>query len=196
MKTTSRAMMAFAALTLATVFLFPIWKITLIAPQYPGEGISLFIWIYKITGDTPYSLQNINILNHYVGMKHIEPNSIPELSYFPYVIGGMVVLALFFAAIGKRILYLTWTLIMGVLGILGIYDFYLWEYDYGHHLDPTAPIKVPGMTYQPPLLGEKYLLNFLAKSYPSWGSISIALSLVLAVVAFYIHWKHEQRLKN
>lgn len=94
-------------------------------------------------------------------MKYIEPDSIPELTYFPYIIGFMTVLGLIFAFIGKRILYLIWTLLMGLLGILGIYDFYLWEYDYGHNLSPTAPIKVPGMAYQPPLFGEKYLLNFL-----------------------------------
>ena len=39
-------------------------------------------------------------------------------------------------------------------------DFYLWEYEYGHNLDPTAPIQVPGMSYQPPLIGYKMLLNF------------------------------------
>lgn len=88
----------------------------------------------------------------------------------------MTVLGLIFAFIGKRILYLIWTLLMGLLGILGIYDFYLWEYDYGHNLSPTAPIKVPGMAYQPPLFGEKYLLNFLAKSYPDWGNLFIGNS--------------------
>lgn len=161
------------------VICFPIWQITLIAPQYP-DGITLYIWVNQITGDSPGTLQNINILNHYVGMKYIEPDSIPELTYFPYIIGFMTVLGLIFAFIGKRILYLIWTLLMGLLGILGIYDFYLWEYDYGHNLSPTAPIKVPGMAYQPPLFGEKYLLNFLAKSYPDWGTYFMVIAIAMA----------------
>lgn len=75
---------------------------------------------------------------------------------------------------------------MGLLGILGIYDFYLWEYDYGHNLSPTAPIKVPGMAYQPPLFGEKYLLNFLAKSYPDWGTYFMVIAIAMAFVAFWL----------
>ncbi|MDO4230304.1 MAG: hypothetical protein Q4C98_10850, partial [Capnocytophaga sp.] len=69
--------------------------------------------------------------------------------------------------------------------------FYLWEYDYGHNLDPTAAIKVPGMTYQPPLFGEKWLLNFLAKSYPELGTYAMAFALILALVAFYMARKRK-----
>lgn len=104
MKIVSRWLMAIAALLLLMLFVFPIWQITLIAPQYP-DGITLYIWVNQITGDSPGTLQNINILNHYVGMKYIEPDSIPELTYFPYIIGFMTVLGLIFAFIGKRILY-------------------------------------------------------------------------------------------
>ena len=77
--------MALAAICLLTLFLFPMWQITLLAPQYP-DGVSLHIWINKIGGETPGTLQNVNILNHYVGMKYIEPESIPELTYFPIMI--------------------------------------------------------------------------------------------------------------
>jgi len=184
MKTLPRLLMVLAAILLIFLFLFPIWRITLVAPQYPG-GVSMYIWINKITGDTPGTLQNINILNHYVGMKFIEPDSIPELKYFPFVIAGMAMLAIFFAILNKRWLFLSWAILFIVLGILGIYDFYLWEYDYGHNLSPTAPIKVPGMAYQPPLFGTKMLLNFEASSYPGWGSLFYSLSIITGFLAFY-----------
>lgn len=195
MKNKARLLMILVAILLLLLFFFPIWEITLIAPQYPN-GISLYIWIYKITGDTPSTLQNINILNHYVGMQYIVPNSIPELTYFPYVIGFMSLLATVFAIIGKRILYLVWAGIMGVLGVLGIYDFYMWEYDYGHNLSENAPIKVPGMAYQPPLIGEKYLLNFLAKSYPDWGTYFMTFAIILSIVAFFIAKKKDVIFKK
>ncbi len=179
----SRLLMILAALLLIFVFFFPIWSITLFAPQYPG-GITMYIWINKITGDSPGTLQNINILNHYVGMKFIEPDSIPELKYFQYIIGGMGLLALALAWIHKRPLYLAWVIIFVLLGVAGIYDFYLWEYDYGHNLSPTAPIKVPGMAYQPPLFGKKVLLNFVAYSYPGWGSLFFGLSVASGFAAF------------
>lgn len=183
-----RLLMVFAALLLIFLFFFPIWKITLFAPQYPG-GISMYIWINKITGDTPGTLQNINILNHYVGMKNIEPDSIPELKYFQFIIAGMGLLALVFAWINKRPLYLTWVIIFILLGVAGIYDFYLWEYDYGHNLSPTAAIKVPGMAYQPPLFGKKVLLNFVAYSYPHWGSLFFGLSVATGFLAFWFSKK-------
>lgn len=185
MKNTSRIMMGVAALLLFTLFVFPIWKITLIAPQYP-DGISMYIWINKVTGDSDSTLQNINILNHYVGMQAIVPDSIPELTYFPYIISAMAVLGLIFALVGKRILYLAWTVLMCVLGVLGIFDFYLWEYKYGHDLSPLAPIKVPGMAYQPPLFGEKHLLNFLAKSYPDYGTYFLFIAVLLTFVAYIV----------
>lgn len=183
MKHLHRIIMAVAALLLFLVFIFPIWQITLIAPQYP-DGVTLYIWINKLSGSEPGTLQNINILNHYVGMKMIEPDSIPELKYFPKVIYAVMALGLVFALIGKRWLYFVWSLILGVLGILGLYDFYLWEYDYGHNLSPTAPIKVPGMAYQPPLFGEKMLLNFTAQSYPQGATYVFTLAILLGYLAF------------
>ena len=190
MKNLGRILMICGALVLLLIFLFPIWSITLVAPQYP-EGITMYIWLNQITGDTPSTLQNINILNHYVGMKYIEPDSIPELTYFPYIIYAFTGLGLLFGIIGNRKLYLVWVILLLLTSILGIYDFYLWEYDYGHNLSDTAPIKIEGMVYQPPLIGEKYLLNFLAKSYPHTGAIFYALGFVFSFFAFYFTRKKK-----
>lgn len=171
-------------------FLAPIWRITLEAPQYP-TGVTMYIWINKISGSESGTLQNINILNHYVGMKMIEPESIPELKYFPKVIIGMALLGILFGLINNKKLFIVWGIIIIILGILGIYDFYLWEYDYGHNLADDAPIKVPGQAYQPPVFGSKMLLNFNAISYPHYGSIFIGLSLAASFVAFFLKRKQE-----
>ena len=176
-------MMLVAALLLLVLFFVPLWRITLEAPQYPN-GITMYIWINQITGDTEYTLQNINILNHYVGMKYIEPDTIPELKYFPIVVGIMVFLGLLAAWAPSKV-RLGWVVLMLLLGALGVYDFYLWEYDYGHNLSPTAPIKVPGMAYQPPLIGSKMLLNFKAISYPHWGGAAMFASLILGFASFW-----------
>lgn len=191
MKQLPRILMFAAVLGLVTLFLFPMWRITLIAPQYP-EGVSLFISIDKMTGDTPGTLQNINILNHYVGMKYIEPDAIPELKYFPYVIMGMILLGLGAVFVNKRGLFLTWAIIMAALAAAGLYDFYLWEYDYGHNLSPTAPIKFPGASFQPPLLGTKVILNFVAKSFPHTSGYFAGLSMVLATLAWWIKPKNNK----
>ena len=180
--------MVAAALALMALFIFPMWRITLIAPQYP-DGVTLYIWINKLSGDGPGTLQNVNILNHYVGMKKIDPDSIPELKYFPYVVMGLVGAALLAAFIDRPGVYLAWLILFVVLALLGIYDFYLWEYDYGHDLSPTAPIKIPGASFQPPLLGTKMILNFIAQSYPPTGGYLAGLAVPLALGAWWFRKK-------
>jgi copper chaperone NosL len=59
---------------------------------------------------------------------------------------------------------------MTLFGIGVLADMYKWGYEYGHTLDPKAAIKVEGMSYQPPLIGYKELLNFIAYSGPDTGS--------------------------
>jgi hypothetical protein len=176
------------AIALLGTFLSPIWRITLEAPQYP-KGVTMYIWINKLSGDEPGTLQNINILNHYVGMKMIEPESIPELKFFPIVIIGMSVLGIIFGFINNKKLWISWGILLLILGALGIYDFYLWEYDYGHNLSDDAPIKVPGQAYQPPLIGSKMLLNFNAISYPYYGAIFIAIPMITSFFSFYLKRK-------
>jgi len=184
MKPLPRILMGLAVLSLVALFIWPMWRITLFAPQYP-DGVTMYIYINKLGGNSPGTLQNINILNHYVGMKYIEPDSIPELTYFPWVIAGMMGLGLLAVAINRRQFYLAWAVIFVILAGLGIYDFYLWEYDYGHNLSDTAPIKIPGASFQPPLIGEKPILNFLAQSYPHTAGIIAGLSIPLALAAWW-----------
>ena len=136
---------------------------------------------------------NINILNHYIGMQFIKPDSIPELKYFPFVVYGMIFLGLISAMINNKWIYFSWFSIMIILGILGVYDFYLWMYDYGHNLDPNAPIKVPGMVYMPPLFGEKDLLNFYVKSYPHLGTVFLTLSILCSSIAFWVSRKKQSQ---
>ncbi len=185
MKHLPRFLFILGSLLLLLVFTAPIWRITLEAPQYPG-GVTMYIWINKLGGKEPGTLQNINILNHYVGMKMIEPESIPELKYFPKVIIIMSFIGVFLGFLNNRKLWLAWLMTLILLGALGLYDFYLWEYDYGHNLSDDAPIKIPGQVYQPPFIGEKMLLNFNAISYPHTGAIFIGLAMIFGLTAFII----------
>lgn len=185
--------MILACCSLYGVFVFPLWRITLEAAQFP-EGLELHIWVNKLSGSSKYIIQNINILNHYIGMKSIEPESIPELKYFPIVIYIMSGLGIIAAFINKPAAYLSWSIAMVVLSLLGVFDFYLWLYDYGHNLDPNAPITIPGESYMPPLFGGKQLMNFYATSYPHWGTAFLGISLLLSFIAFLV--SRQSRKKN
>ena len=187
--------MVLAGLLLLTLYSLPLWQITLIAPQYP-KGVKLHIHIDKLGGPEPGTLQNINILNHYVGMKKIEPESIPELKLLPWVVCAYIVLALFVAIFNRKWMYHAWVILLVCGMIVGLYDFYLWEYDYGHTLDPNAPMVFEGQSYQPPLIGSKKLLNFIATSYPHHGGWAMVGSLVLALLATFIRRKQYDQLET
>jgi copper chaperone NosL len=178
-----------AVLCLGLIYAFPIWHITLIAPQYP-DGITLFIWLDHFSGDQPGTIQNINILNHYVGMKLIEAEMFPELYWFPKIVAGFIGLGLI-AFIKKGKFIWIFTVLLVLTAIAGLYDFYLWEYDYGHTLSPTAPIKVPGQAYQPPLFGRKLLLNFVAISYPSPGGFFYGFAVFFSGMAAWFQRKNK-----
>jgi copper chaperone NosL len=170
----------FASLILLGSFFFPIWEIELQAPQYP-EGIGLQIWVNQIIGVNEHDLHNINKLNHYIGMKEIVPEAIPELTYMPYIIMFLSLFGISASILKKKYLVTIWLGLIIIFMMAGLYDFYLWGYDYGHNLNPNAPIKVPGMSYQPPLIGSKQLLNMTSVSLPAMGSFFIAISFMMGL---------------
>lgn len=192
MNNKSKLILAVASLILILTFFFPLWSIDLEAPQYP-EGIGLRIWINQITGLKPNDLNNINGLNHYIGMKVIEPDAIPELKIMPLIIIFMIIFGLVSALAGKRFLVHAWIALFVILAAIGLYDFYSWEYDYGHNLNPHAAIKIPGMVYQPPLIGSKMLLNFNAISLPDISFYILVLAVGLAVLALILDSKAKKK---
>lgn len=193
----SRMLLGIAALLLAVAFVVPVWRISLIAPQYP-EGLGMLIRINTITGIKPADLNNINGLNHYIGMKAIVPDAIPVLDVMPIGLGVLVVIGLLAALYGRRWAGWTWLGLVAAGGTAALYEFWRWSYDYGHNLAPDAIIKVPGMTYQPPLIGTKQLLNFTAASWPAAGGIAAASAFALALVALLLAYRQHSasRRKN
>jgi copper chaperone NosL len=178
LSTAGRVAMVVAALALIITLKTPIWWIWMWAPQYP-EGLNLYIWVNDISGD----VEIINGLNHYIGMKHIKVEMFPEFAIMPALVGFIMVAGLTTAAVGRRWILWGFLTMFVIIGISGMVDFWLWGYDYGHNLDPTAAIKVPGMAYQPPLIGTKELLNFIAYSAPDIGGWAFITTGVLTVGA-------------
>jgi hypothetical protein len=179
----SRWSLVAAVALMATAYILPLWRVDLIAPQYP-EGLGMLIRIDGVVGLKENDLNSINGLNHYIGMKAIEPDAIPELKWMPWILAGLIAGGLAVAGLGRRLpLYVYGVVLIGVLSA-GLWDYWRWGYDYGHDLDTEhAIIKIPGMTYSPPVIGRKKLLNFTATSWPSGGGIALGLAAgVVAVV--------------
>lgn len=191
MSTTSRIIIAIGSLVMITMYFVPAWSIYLIAPQYP-EGLSMQIWLDKITGQ----VEIINGLNHYIGMKHIKAEMFPEFNFLIYILGFFILFGLVIAITGNRKLLFGY-LILSVIGaIAALVDFYMWGYDYGHDLDPTAAIQVPGLSYQPPIIGHKKLLNFDSYSYPDTGGWVVVGVTALFFIIWFVEWRKGKKQKT
>lgn len=180
LSTSNRILILFAALLIIPAYFTPLWQINLWAPQYP-EGLNMKIWIDHLSGN----VDQINGVNHYIGMNHIGNEMFPEFTFLIYVIGTLVALGIVASLIGKRWSLYSFLGLMSLFGLAVLADMYRWGYQYGHNLDPKAAIKVEGMSYQPPLIGYKELLNFLAYSGPdtgSWMLIGGVGLLILAII--------------
>lgn len=177
-----------ASLLLGLTYFFPLWEIQLEAPQYP-EGLGMQIWINKIQGD----LQSINLLNHYIGMAKIVPESFAELKYFPIGVAVLIGLGLLCAAWGKRVVLWAWTSLFLVSLGVSFVDFYQWEYRFGHELNPDAAMKFDGMAYQPPLIGVKTLLNISAWSLPGVAGYVLFLAVLVACGTGVFEYMKERK---
>jgi len=176
LKPYSRWIIAVSAMLLVSAYFVPLWQILMWAPQYP-EGLEMKIWINTLSGD----VKIISALNHYIGMKHIEVSMFPEFNYMIYIVAFIIGIGLLTALLNRRFMLWVYSIVVISAGIGALVDFYLWGYDYGHNLNPTAPIVVPGMSYQPPLIGTKQLLNFTAFSGPDIGGWIFLVSGVMVI---------------
>lgn len=181
----------FCGVSLSIILYFPMWQIQLSAPQYP-EGLVLLIYPNKLGGNVDI----INGLNHYIGMKPIHAEDFMEFTILPFIIIFYSVLFILTGLIGKRKLMNFSFVLFVCFGIVAMVDFWKWEYNYGHTLNPDAAIIVPGMSYQPPLIGFKQLLNFGAYSIPDtggWIFISVGVILLLVICREWFQLKKTRK---
>ena len=180
MKKSTKILLFISALCLSISIFVPIWRIELDAPQYP-EGLYLLIYADKLGGN----VEIINGLNHYIGMRTLHADDFVEFKVLPYIIAFFALLNLLVMFLANKKLLNILFILFVAFGVLAMVDFWRWEYDYGHNLDPNAAIIVPGMAYQPPLIGFKQLLNFGAYSIPDIGGMLFIVSgLILAFTVY------------
>lgn len=196
-------LMIIGPLFLLGLYFFPLWNIMLGAPQYP-DPLGMNIYIEGIRGFNEFDIQNIDGLNHYIGMKTIpKPEEMWEFTAFPIIIGLMVALGVCIGILGyfKKLSYkwfLGWFIVMSILGVLGMYDFNAWMTDYGTNLNPHAIMKMENpngtpMTYKPPLYGHAKMLNFHVTSLPKTGAWMMFIGMLVTVVAFFVGRKSEHK---
>jgi hypothetical protein len=186
-----RGLLLLASLLLVPALVSPLWRLTMFAPQYQ-EGLRLEIYSYKLEGGNHgQDAKEINLLNHYIGMKDLVAEDFTEFLWLPFAVGAF------------GLLFLR-TVVLGTLGhlvdvtVLFVYfaSFSLWSFAhklwwYGHNLDPTAAVKVP--PFMPPLLGGKQLANFEVYSYPALASYALGGAFLALLLSLVLSWRAARR---
>jgi copper chaperone NosL len=182
----SRLTLLLAAFILLPVYFFPLWNMTFRSNQYL-DGLVLHIYAFELQGGkTPNrdDLLEINMLNHYIGMRRLLESDFSEFTWLPFAVGALMLLTLRAMVIGKMANLIDVFVLFSYFGLFSLWSFYHRLYTYGHNLEPEAAIKVQPFT--PPLFGTKQIANFSVASYPDIASFSLVAFFVLLAAAILL----------
>jgi len=179
-----RGLLLLAALCVLPTYLTPLWDMTMFAPQYP-DGLRLHIWSYRLEGGNGgQDVREINLLNHYIGMKDLETSDFSEFKWMPFVLGALALLFLRAAAFGRRSQLVDVVVLFFYFGLFSLWSFAYKMWSYGHHLASTAAVKVEA--FMPPLFGFRKLANFEVYSYPALGSYGLFAVAGVPLLALFV----------
>ena len=186
----SRLLLLAAAVAVAASVFFPLWKLHLLAPQYQ-EGLTLNLYSWKIQGGglNGNDLNEINNLNHYIGMKPIQQADFTEMQIMPFMFGVFVLLALRAMVFGEMKAVVDLFAISAYFGIFSIGSFYYRLYTYGHQLDPKAAMAIQPFT--PLIFGTQNIANFTQSSYPQLGTYLLWVFMALLILAIWLSRKER-----
>jgi copper chaperone NosL len=179
-----RVLLLLAVVVLLAGGTLPLWRISLVAPQY-AEGLTLDMYAYQIVaGNRGQDLAEINTLNHYIGMKPIVEADFLEMKVLPFAIGAFALLALRAAAVGRILTLIDLTVLFTYFGAFSLGSFAYRLYSYGHHLDPRAPMKIE--PFMPVVMGSQQIANFVQTSLPLAGTLLMSAFLLLLLAALWL----------
>ncbi|HJS58743.1 MAG TPA: hypothetical protein VKA01_11625 [Vicinamibacteria bacterium] len=186
-----RLLLVIAFLCMAPTYVTPLYNMTMFAPQYQ-DGLRLDIYSYKLQGGNDnQDVKEINVLNHYIGMKDLVTEDFTEFKWLPFVIGIFGLLFLRSAVLGKAAHLVDVTVLYLYFGLFALWSFGYKMYQYGHQLDPKAAVRVD--PFMPPMFGYKKLANFEVYSYPQLGSYALAAAAAILVAALFMTWRRWRR---
>ena len=182
----TRPVLALLVIPLALVFTQPVWRISMEAPQYPG-GLYMDIYAHKVEGGNDgQHIQEINTLNHYIGMSKLDETAFSDTLWIPFAFGALLIFTLRVAAIGNVRALVDLVVMAGYVSLFAFGRFVYMLYTYGHVLDPEAPVKVT--PFMPAVIGTKQIANFTTHSLPQLGSLFLGLFMtgIIGVLAWHL----------
>jgi hypothetical protein len=186
-----RGLLLVAALLLVPTYVSPLWNLTMFAPQYQ-EGLRLDIYSTHLKGGHGgQDIKEINVLNHYIGMRDLAEEDFTEFKWLPFVIGAIGLLVLRAAVFGTVGHVLDVAVLFVYFSLFSLWSFAYKLWSYGHNLAPTAAVKVPA--FMPPVLGGQQIANFEVYSYPKLASYALGGAALALLLALVLSWRTAGR---
>lgn len=182
----SRIVIFLAALMILPVFVLPLWQVNFRSERYPG-GLMVHIYAHTMEEGKPGDLLEINALNHYLGMRSVEPEEISQFRWFPFLLGVCFLVALRTVILGTMSRLVDLFVLTVYLGLFSLWSFQSTLSSYGQLLNPFATIRVEPFT--PPLIGEIDVAHVLIRSGPEAGAFLLVLVPVIWIGAAVLSWK-------
>lgn len=182
----SRVLVILSALLLIPSYFFPLYQMTLYSNQFP-DGLVLKIYSHTLEGGQTANrddVREINTLNHYIGMRPLLESDFSEFKWLPFGLGAIALLGLRAVVIGKMSKLVDLVVMFLYFSLFSLWSFAHRLYQYGHVLDPSAPVKVKPFT--PPVFGMQQIANFTVFNYPGLGTYLITASLLLMIGALLV----------
>lgn len=194
-----RGLPIIAAGLLILALVFPMWRITLTAPQYPGQALVVELYAYpRLSGD----YLEVDSLNQYVGFYYPDPVYIDP--HFPvhdasikapeWILGPVAFVAVsaagVFVAFAPTIRKLKVGLTAQLIGTITVFTvmFALIQYrlyQAGHSLDPNAPLRGVD-SFTPPVLGGYEVANISGFAWFGPGGYLTVVAIVLLLLSFVL----------
>jgi len=185
------------AIAVLASYAAPIWTVRLKAPQYP-DGLRMDVYSYKIEGGNGgQDINEINELNHYIGMRKIDRSQFTDLDWIPFAFGVLILLTLRQAALGNLRGMVDLVVLTGYISVFAFARYVYRLYVFGHDLDPHAAVRIP--PFMPVVIGEKQLANFTTYGLPAAGSLLLgifAVGITVLTIAEYRRDKRERTLRT
>jgi hypothetical protein len=168
-----------AILIIISIFL-PYWSLVLHAPQYP-QGLVVHAYVNQLEGD----VQEIDGLNHYIGMRPLGEAAQFEksISIFAITALGLLVLAAIF-------IHSPWAALLSLPAVLlppvFLLDLYFWLSNFGQNLDPRAALSNAVEPFTPTILGEGVIGQFRTVAYPDIGLLMASAASILILIGLYL----------
>jgi len=168
-----------AAISLIISIFLPYWKLTLEAPQYP-KGLHVLTYVNRLEGD----VQEIDGLNHYIGMRPLEEAAQLERSLSVFLIGVTALLV-----VAATFIHSKWAALLSLPAFLYpaifIGDMYYWLRDFGQNLDPTAALSNYIEPFVPTILGEGLIGQFKTIGSFGIGFYLACLASIFILIGLY-----------